>query len=213
MKGKMALIATLCTAVTIGGVYATWTFAQNNAASANTTVNVAMTGVNASTEKGTLSVMVMGANGFTLAVDDSNNDHYADIKKEGVVTVTFTPAASAPDDVKNYGIDVQCVISYAPYAGGPATLAEWTYSGKQIFDIDNDAEDPIMLNKSAATRNPETGVFTWTIPALSVGIDLTDAFANTTNGVKIDTKGKYDALNEELAKGHFVLTVNEYVAP
>lgn len=213
MKGKMALIATLCTAVTIGGVYATWTFAQNNAASANTTVNVAMTGVNASTEKGTLSVMVMGANGFTLAVDDSNNDHYADIKKEGVVTVTFTPAASAPDDVKNNGIDVQCVISYAPYAGGPATLAEWTYSETQIFDIENDAEDPIMLSKSAAVRNLETGVCTWTIDASDVGIDLTDAFANTTTGVKIDTKGKYDALNEELAKGHFVLTVNEYVAP
>lgn len=213
MKGKMALIATLCTAVTIGGVYATWTFAQNNAASANTTVNVAMTGVNASTEKGTLSVMVMGANGFTLAVDDSNNDHYADIKKEGVVTVTFTPAASAPDDVKNNGIDVQCVISYAPYAGGPATLAEWTYNAIPIFAIENDAEHPIMLSKSAAVRNLETGVCTWTIDASDVGIDLTDAFANTTTGVKIDTKGKYDALNEELAKGHFVLTVNEYVAP
>ena len=213
MKGKMALIATLCTAVTIGGVYATWTFAQNNAASANTTVNVAMTGVNASTEKGTLSVMVMGANGFTLAVDDSNNDHYADIKKEGVVTITFTPAASASDDVKNNGIDVQCVISYAPYAGGPATLAEWTYSGTTIFEIDNDETDPITLSKSAATKNPETGVFTWTIPASDVGIDLTDAFSNTTNGVKIDTKGKYDELNAELAKGHFVLTVDEYVAP
>ena len=212
MKGKMALIATLCTAVTIGGVYATWTFAQKNAASANTTVNVAMTGLTGETEKGTLSVMVMGANGFTLAVDDSNSDHIADIKKEGVVTVTFTPAASASEDVKTNGIDVQCVISYAPYTGGPANLEAWTYADTQIFEIDNDEDAPILLNKAAAVRDLETGVFTWTIPAADIGIDLTDAFSNTTTGVKIDTKGKYDAMNEELAKGHFVLTVSEYIA-
>ena len=204
MKGKLAIVAALATVVTVGGVYATWTFAEGNATGANTSVNVAMTGVNSSTERGTLSVMVMGANGFTLAVDDSNNDHYAEVKKEGVVTVTFTPSASASEDVKTNGIDVQCVISYAPYENGPATLADWKYDDKQIFDIQNDESDPILLNKGASTYNNQTNTFTWTIDAEDVGIDLATNFF-------IDTLAKYNAMNVELAKGHFVLTVSEVI--
>lgn len=205
MKGKVALLSFLATAVTVGGVYATWTFAEKDSTAASTTVNVAMTGVSSETEKGTLNVMVMGEGGFVLAVDDSDNDHVAEIKKTGNVTVTFTPSASASADVKTNGIDVQCVISYAPYAGGPASLEEWTYDSKQIFDIENDASDPILLSKSSAIYNEETGTFTWTIAAGEVGIDLSENFL-------IDTLAKYNAMNAELAKGHFVLTVSEYTA-
>ncbi len=202
MKGKLAIAAALATIVTVGGVYATWTFAEGNVSTANTTVNVAMTGVNATTEKGTLSVKVMGANGFNLAVDDANSDHYADIKKEGVVTVTFTPAASASGDIKLNGINVQCVISYAPYNNGPATLEDWKYDSKQIFNITNTASAPILLNASAATNNG--GVFTWVIPASDIGIDLANEFY-------IDTLEKYNEMNDVLADGHFVLTVSEYI--
>ena len=206
MKGKLTFVALLSTIVTVGGVYATWTFAENSSTSASTTVNVAMTGVSSETEKGTLNVMVMGENGFTLAVDDANNDHYAEIKKTGNVTVTFKPSASASADVKTNGVDVQCVISYAPYTDGPATLEDWKYESKQIFDIVNDSETPILLSKASATYNQETGVFTWTLTAAEVGIDL-------ANGFFIDTLQKYNELNAILAKGHFVLTVSEYTAP
>ena len=205
MKGKLALLALLSTVVTVGGVYATWTFAEGNTTAASTTVNVAMTGVNAATEKGTLSVQVMGSNGFTLAVDDADNNHLPDIKKSGVVTVTFTPSASASDDIKANGIDVQCVLSYAPYAGGPADFADWKYEGTQIFQITNTEAAPIHLDNEDASY--ADGVFTWTIEADEVGIDLTSAM----KGVSIDTLAKYNALNEELAKGHFVITVSECV--
>ena len=204
MKGKLALLALLSTIVTVGSVYATWTFAEKNSTAASTTVNVAMTGVTSDTEKGTLTVMVMGENGFTLAVDDSNNDHIAEIKKTGEVKVKFAPSASASSDILNNGINVQCVVSYAPYTGGPASLAEWKYDGQQIFNIANDESAPILLNKSAATKDAD-GAFVWSIPANDIGI----ALANTFN---IDTLEKYNALNEELSKGHFVLTVSEYTA-
>lgn len=205
MKKKLSTLVALATVVTIGGVYATWTFAEGQAPTASTTVNVAMTGATSSTEKGTLSVMVMGENGFTLAIDDSDNNHIAEIMKSGVVTVTFTPSATASEDVKTNGIDVSCVISYAPYTNGPATLEDWKYDSKQIFDIENDEATPILLNKSAAVKDPSTGVFTWTITSGEVGIDLANEF-------KIDTYAKYEDMNEELAKGHFVLTVSEYTA-
>lgn len=204
MKGKLTLLGLLATAVTVGGVYATWTFAEGNVAEATTTVNVSMTGVNSSTEKGTLSVMVMTTNGFTLAVDDANNDHYADIKKTGDITVTFKPAADASQDIRTNGIDVQCVISYAPYAGGADTIADWTYDGKQIFEIVNNASAPMLLNKSAATYDNSTGTFTWTISHSDY------EFVKLANDFYIDTLAKYNAMNAELAKGHFVLTVSEY---
>ena len=211
MKGKIALAAALATVVTVGGVYATWSFAENTANSASTTVNVAMTGITAATEKGTLSVMVMGANGFVLAVDDVDNNHKPDIKKEGVVTVTFTPAASASQDIKTSGIDVQFTVSYAAYAGGPATLQEWTYNSTQIFQFNNEtsntATESVHLSKESATKDDSTGVFTWTIQADQVAIFLTEAMEE----VLIDTKDKYDDMNEILADGHFVLTVSECV--
>ena len=214
MKGKLTALALLATVVTVGGVYATWTFAEKTSTTASTTVNVAMTGVSSDTEKGTLQVTVMGANGFTLSVDDPYNTHDAAIKKEGIVTVTFKPSATASDDVKTNGINVQCVVSYAPYTGGPATITEWVYDDdttdgnptKQIFDITNDESAPILLNSSAATYDSGAGVFKWEIPAADVGIQLANAF-------HIDTLEEYNALNAELAKGHFVLTVSEYVAP
>ncbi len=200
MKGKIALVAALATVVTVGGVYATWSFAEKEVQNASTTVNVAMTGTTAATEKGMLSVTVMGAGGFTLAVDDVDNNHMPDIKKEGVVTVTFTPAGDASDAVKNYGINVQFTISYAPYTGGPATLEEWVYDKTQIFTIET---EPVHLAKEDAVNN--SGVFTWTIDADDVAVDLTEVMQK----VKIDTLDKYKEMNEELAKGHFVLTVSE----
>ena len=203
MKAKMAMAAALATLVTVGGVYATWTFSEGNVSNASTTVNVAMTGVSATTEKGTLSVTVMQAGGLTLSVDDSDNNHKPDLKKEGVATVTFTPSATASQEIKTEGIDVQLTISYAPYEGGPATLADWTYEGTPIFNITNDATAPIHLDNEGKT--PVSGVFTWTVDAADVGIALTDAMG----GVLIDTLEKYNALNEILAKGHFVLTVSE----
>ena len=201
MKGKLAVLGFLCAAITVGGVYATWSFAENQTNAASTTINVAMTGVDGASEKGTLSVKVMGDNGFTLAVDDSNNDHLPEVKKTGVVTVTFTPAANASADVKANGIDVSYTITYAPYSGGAATLEEWTYDGTQIFTIGA----TVNLNKSAAVKNGDS--FVWTIAADDVPIDLTTEM----KAKLVDTRAKYDAFNVELAKGHFVITVNELV--
>ena len=205
MKGKIALASALAAFVTVGGVYATWSFAEKDTQAASTTVNVAMTGLTGDTEKGTLSVTVMHDGGFTLAVDDSDNNHLPEIMKTGTVIVTFTPAATASEDVKANGIDVQFSISYAPYAGGPESLAQWTYGGTQIFTVSTDADHPVHLEGGADKYDEGKGVFVWTIPAEQIGIDLTTAM----KAVSIDTLEKYNAMNAELAKGHFVITVNE----
>lgn len=204
MKGKIALASALAAFVTVGGVYATWTFAEENVKEASTTVNVAMTGLEGKSEKGTLSVTVTHTGGFTLAVDDSNNDHLPEAKKTGTVIITFTPSISASEEVKANGIDVQFAISYAPYTNDVATLSDWKYDGKTIFEIVNTSTNPVHLAKAEATKQ-SNGSFVWTIEAEDISIDLTDEMKN----VSIDTLDKYNAMNAELAKGHFVLTASE----
>ena len=209
MKGKIALAAALATVVTVGGVYATWSFAGGTATEATTEASIGMTGVNATIEKGTLSVMIKMADGLTMAVDDSNNDWLPELKKEGKVVVTFTPADLADSEtIKEEGIDVQFKITYAAVAaGGPATLQDWKYEGTQIFqlsgDEDNTVTEYIHLEKGNATKNGN--VFTWEIPASAIAIDLTDDMKDITIGNLDD----YNALKTELGKGHFVLSVSE----
>ncbi|MBQ8291546.1 MAG: hypothetical protein IJX88_03445 [Clostridia bacterium] len=219
MKKKLGVLAALATVVTVGGVYATWSFAELDAPSANTTVNVAMTGTTGTSEKGTLSVAVMGEGGFTLAVDDADNNHYADLKKNGVITVTFTPSANASADVKQHGIDLNAVISYAAYAGGPASIDQWKFNDgngeKIIFEITNDAANPIQLSKGQAVKDDSDNdgiyTFTWKIQPENVGIVLAGTTTTDTkdDDFYIDTKAKYDEMNATLAKGHFVITVSE----
>lgn len=200
MKGKLAFLALLSTIVTVGGVYATWTFAEGNTAASHTTTTVGMTGVNAATEKGSLSVM---ASTYKALIDDSDNNHLPDLKTEGVVTITFTPSASASEEVKTQGIDVKFVITYVANTGGPATLEEWKYDGTQIFDITYTTATPYHLDKEDAVLSG--GVFTWTINSADVGIVLHENFDDKL----IDTLDDYNALSTELNKGHFQLTVEE----
>ena len=196
-KAKLALLAFLSTVITVGGVYATWTFAEGGVANATTTVNVAMTGVNATTEKGTLSVTVMHTGGYTLSIDDSNNDHLPEIKEEGTVIVTFTPSAVAPEDVKQNGITVEYTVT--------PSLSDWKYEGVDIFEGFGVAHELVTTADNCAKQ--ADGSFVWTLDADDIHIALTEEMAGTL----IDTKAKYDALNEILALGHFVITVNEKI--
>ena len=195
MKGKLAVLGFLCAAVTVGGVYATWTFAENQTPAASTTVKVSMTGVTGTTEKGTLSVTVMHTGGYTLSIDDSDNNHLPEIKEEGTVIVTFTPSAVAPEDVKQNGITVEYTLT--------ASLSDWKYEGTDIFTGFGVAHELVTTADNCVKQTD--GSFVWTLDADDIHIALTEAMANTL----IDTKAKYDALAAELEKGHFVITVNE----
>ena len=203
MKGKLALLALLSTVVTVGSVYATWTFAENPTKNTTTTVNIAMTGLSSESEKGQLTIEALGTPSFTMAIDDDNKDHLPELYKKGTVKVTFKPSDSASQEVKTNGINIITYATYAAYEGGPASLAEWKYEGVQIFNITTNEAAPRHLQYSDATN--VGGSFVWEIDASVIGISLTDDFA----AMHIDTLEKYNALNAVLAKGHFVLNAQE----
>ena len=219
MKGKLAFLALLSTIVTVGGVYATWTFAEGNTNTADVTAKIGMTGVSDTTEKGTIAVKINQNGGVSLSIDDANNDHKPEIKKEGVMLVEFKPSASASEEIKTKGIDVQCTISFISTSSDVTTLEGWTYGEEntQIFSISHTTTTPLHLdndllgqtsedpNAITFSYNQETDTFTWTVPASQLGIDLTEEMKD----VLIDTRSDYDILASILNKGEFKITVSE----
>ena len=92
MKKKFGLLATLALCVTVGGVYATWTYATNGVQEAGVQMGLAMAGLGDATEYGSISVEKTNA---TIAVDDMG-EYKAGLSygADGKFTVTFTTAAA-----------------------------------------------------------------------------------------------------------------------
>ncbi len=111
---KLTVLASLALAVTIGGVYAAWNYAEEGVTAAYATGTVGITGVEGKTTKGALS-----ASGTNLAikVDDVVNDkqHITELtfNADGFFTVTFTPNSNATEDIKTNGIDLEWYVTLA----------------------------------------------------------------------------------------------------
>lgn len=101
MKKKFGLLATLALCVTVGGVYATWTYATNGVQEAGVQMGLAMAGLGDATVYGSISVENTNA---TIAVDNMNG-YKAGLSygADGKFTVTFTTAAAgvSQDILKN----------------------------------------------------------------------------------------------------------------
>ncbi len=143
MKRKIGLFAALAMGVTFSGVYATWTYAESDiTATGAQTAELAMGEVEV-VAKGALTIE--GKNTLKFVIDDTNNDHIAEIVPEGSVTVKYTPstAAHAPQTVT-----MTCTIT----VGGEwftvdsttitkGDVAEWTINASDLrvaFKSDKD---------------------------------------------------------------------------
>lgn len=125
---KLSLLIALVLLVTIGGVYATWNYAQGEVETKQAFVLPTMSEVDTGSDKGTISI---DTSGVTIKVDDSDTDSVAH-KPVLVVTgsdivITFTPATGADDDIRTNGIKMQAVIT---------CTTPWTYDEKQIITVD-----------------------------------------------------------------------------
>ncbi len=194
---KLGLLMAMVTAVTVGGVYATWTYTQNTDV-ADETVNMTMnlTRVEYSGSYGTYNV---NTEGVTMSIDPKpGTTHTTALTITGDIVITFTPNSVAPQTVKENG-----VASTFQFA---LTNPNW------VFDADTTDEAPAVAivtlehsDKEAIDwgEPDEKGVFTFTITAaeLSQHIHLTE--------FNLDTKVKYDAFNTALGQGQISITVSD----
>ena len=188
---KLGLLIGLAICVTVGGVYATWTYTQNTDV-ADETVNMTMnlTDVAYSGSYGTYKVDITG---LTLTIDPKpGTTHTTSLVAEGAIVLKFTPNSVAPEEIKQNGVE-------STFKFGLSNPS-WKYDGQDIVTLKHSEAEAFTWGAPGVD-----GVFTHTIPASEIGdhIELTEFV--------LDTKAKYDAYNTALGQGQITITVSDGV--
>ncbi len=206
---KLSVLIAIMLCVTIGGVYATWTYAGTNdiadsfAEAKVTIADAELTGAN-----GTYKV----ESNLVLTVDQKNEDHEAELVFASnnsapiFLKVTFTPATNAPQTIKDNAVPTELYfgttteMKYKMDADGNYSA---TGTEKDIFTFSNPSDGIFSPN---FTWTPEAdGTFTYTLDetALRSMISLSQTFV-------LDLKSEHDAFREVL-NGNILVRVTDGV--
>ena len=209
-KFRILVIALLC--LTISGVYAAWTFAEDIQVDRDAeTVTVTLAEKAGATEAlGTFSI---NTEGFSMVIDQkANGVHETELKITGNIVLQFKPNANVSQDVKDNGIE-------ATYYFAVADSLKYTDGGAPevpIFNIDTyTIHDPGVGTKYEIHTvdstepgfkwqwNPSTSCFEYTLTENTLK-DLIQM-----NTFTIDTSAEYAAFNEVLRSGTITLYLND----
>ena len=198
---RISILILTAMLLTISGVYATWNYAQGDVKSTEAFLRPTMTDKVDETAKGTISVDLSNA---AIVIDDSNNDHIAEITyKDGAAAiVTFTPSKGADPEVFEDGVRLVYSLSVTP---------NWTYpesgsEARQIFSV----IDPNKKPEITMTRNEVDGVVTFT-GSILVSEILANLSFGEGQGFTLSNAASYDAFRTILNRGNIKITVQEYI--
>ena len=198
MKKKLGIVAALAMIVTVGGVYAQWSYPQVPAEGMGDTKAIELTGVSTTTKTGVINV---NTDHFTIEIDDADKDYYGELVLSGYVTVTFTPNPGVDKDVANQGIPMQMVLS-------STSVADLTYDfGSGVVDVFTlDSTRPIIYSAGARTM-------TWTITAAEIAnyFKLNGKDGEKDSCIYLPTHKAYDDFKTALSGLKLTITVSEYV--
>lgn len=185
MKRLGAIIA-IALVLTIGGVYATFNYAQGGAVSLeNETISKELEGMTTTNAKGTITIK---SNSFKITIDDLGGDLHTKGKFEGKTTINFTPAPLADADVRANGIKLKLTITVTgnEYVDGGTTY--------KLFNISADALAGVTLNNDAAING-----------------DFEIDFAKyiTVTEIYLSTPEKYTAYSEAFNGTTITFTISE----
>ena len=191
---RLGLIIAMALVLTVGGVYATFNYAQDNVDPVNATLTKAIAGTNTETAKGTIAI---DASGFTIRVDDKgvleNGEGKGTLvtgyQNQGTVKVTFTPAKGADETVTNEGVTLKLTISFSNNR----------YNGKDIFQTTGEyPATGVPLGKG--TKNNDTGVFEY-------DVELGKYLA--VNEISLPTMSDYESFSIVYGNAQITVTVSE----
>lgn len=217
MKKISALIAMfLC--VTIGGVYATWSYAgTNDIADQQAEMKVTIAGASLTGANGEYTI----ESNLVLTIDQANENHEAKLvfaANDGgaddtiYLKVTFTPATNAPQIIKDNAVASELHF-------GTTLPMEYTMDGAGNYDANGTAK-PIFTfatspnisgvaaddsEKATKWTKESDGTFTYTMDVddLKAQIQLSQTFV-------LDIKAEHDAFGEAL-KGNIVAKITDGV--
>lgn len=185
MKRLGAIIA-IALVLTIGGVYATFEYAQGGVVSLeNETISKELIGMTDTTAKGTITIK---SNDFKITVDDFNHNLHTAGHFEGTTKINFIPAPLAAADVRANGIKLKLTIAVT---GNEYVDGETTH---KLFNISEEALAGVTLNGGAKIIN-----------------DFEINFADyiTVTEIYLSTPEKYEAYSEAFNGTTITFTISE----
>lgn len=147
---KLTTLIVLALIVTIGGVYAGWTYFQGGATGANATPRVGMASVSYNGEKGaitadTTSMTILVDDMSTVADSGVTTKYQAGLHGVGAISINFTAKEGADADVVENGIKMQATISITK-------VGDRKWDGKEILKV-ADGKGVITLNGGAPKKS------------------------------------------------------------
>ena len=191
---KLSLLIALMLCITIGGVYATWTYTQTTDV-ADESVGAAMnlTGVAYAGSYGTYEI---NRSTLALTIDPkAGTTHNTALQVAGEIVVTFTPSNVAPVEIKEGGVPTDFSFTLSN--------DNWTFDdghgagAKEVISLNHVGSHEVAWVPAA------DGTFTFTLSAAQIAEHL-----NLTEFV-LDTKTLYDAYTVALRAGQIVFSVTD----
>lgn len=207
-KIRAIVLALLC--LTIGGVYATWTFADDTSVDRKgQTVTITLEG-KAETSEVLGSLAITLSEGFAITIDQKEiGDHTAVLKiaDTSSIQLKFTPNDNAAKDVREKGIDAIYYFAATDIKYNDANSD--TAGERSIYAIDTATKYEIgKIGGQKANQWTKQGAsFVYTIEYE----DLVDLIK--INTFVIDNSAEYAAFNEVLRSGTITLYLNDAATP
>lgn len=201
---KFTMLVALILCVTIGGVYATWTYQGGEVQQLHQHFNVYMGAVDNDEAKGVLKTVM---NALSIKLDDANNDYVAEAAVEGYIEFVFAPKTNASDTVRDEGID----LTFALGQTDPA----FVFEGKNVFTI-TDGTGDLGKGQKITAENASTLSAYNTDLAAHVGsfyycIKASDLANKITTDIYLPTYEDYQAMVNILnnTQAHIGISINE----
>lgn len=181
---KLGTIICIALMLTVGGVYATFNYAQTTAGSVEETVGHTIVSAVTDTPKGTIGLV----SSYAIEVVNAGNNKTG-YSSEGTTTVKFTPAAGADANVRDKGIKLKLTIEIT---------GTKTYNGTDIFVLETAYTDGgVILNGGNEVKEP-------------IEVNLSDYI--TVNEITLSTYAEYVAYEEAFRNTTVKFIISEYVA-
>ena len=186
---KLSLLVAMILCVTIGGVYATWTYTKSTNVM-DDTVHMSLN-LTKATNDASYGTYEVDTSSLAMVIDPKEGTtHTTALYITGDIVITFTPGTYAPTEVKTSAIPTTFQFTL--------TNPNWEYEGQKIITLAH--QDAETVKWSGPDEN---GVFTFVISAkeLAKHIILTEFV--------LDTFAKYEAFNLALGQGQISITVSD----
>ncbi len=187
---KLSILIAIMLLITVGGVYATWTYTQTTDV-ADESVGMAMNLTNV-TYEGSYGTYKINKDNLKMVIDPKEGTtHTTSLVITGEIIVTFTPATYAPDEVKANG-----VVSSFEFS---LTNDNWVFGEEKIISLVHHDESVHQIT----WEKQENGTFEFILDAEDIAkhLDLTE--------ISLDTYADYEAYTAVLREGQIIFAVSD----